>query len=181
MDGTTTARWSPAATRAAAWFRTILAAAAGAGAVWQFIEGAALISHGCMDAFGGEIAIWVFAVPLLVIGGTSLGIAVALFRNSVLGIRAALVFDGMAVLVVMGVVARCFHEFYDTVSPLGDRVGYGVMATAAMLPFAVEAAWLLAAGRGWGKAWWGLGLAVLAVGLATVIGPLVAYGLHARP
>jgi hypothetical protein len=179
-DAAPASKWNTAPTRGAARFRAVLAVAGCVGAAWQFIEGFALISHGCMDRFGGEIAIYVFAVPLLVIGGTSICLAVALFRKSVLGIKAALVFDAIIVLIVMGVVARCLGEFYDTVSPLGDRLTYGLMATTVALPFGVEAAWLLSAGRGWRRAWWGFGILVLVLVLPTLVGPVVAYCLHAR-
>jgi hypothetical protein len=135
-----------------------------------------LTSHGCMDRMGGAIMTYVYGAPLLIIGLPSIIISVRLFRKSVLGIKVALTFDAIIVLIVAGVTTLCLEEFYDPINPLGERIFFGLLPAVIALPFCVEAAWLLSACRGRRRAWWGLGIVMLVL----VMGPLVGCWRHGQ-
>lgn len=175
-DATPVLKWNTDRLRGPAWFRAVLATVACAGAAAAFIDGAVLNSHGCMDRLGGFIMICVYGVPLLIIGLPSIIIAIRLFKKTVLGIKVALTFDVIVVLMVMGITARWINAFYDPMNPIGEQMAFGVAPAVIALPFCVEGAWLLSACRGWRRAWWGFGMVLLVL----LVGPWATHILRTR-
>jgi len=169
-----------------AWLRTSLTLLILGGAAWGFIQSTRVMGKGDVAGLCGYIGIWIVDVPLLIAGILSLLIAVALFRKSVRGVKAALIFDILiGGSVALGVVVSSTDFFLHGHFGAGDmpwRLGTTAVAAGVVLLMGAEAAWLQSACRGWRGAW--RGYAVLAVLMAAMVVwlPLAEYrGIqHAR-
>lgn len=154
---TTASKWCTTGMRGAAWVRLGFSLLILGGSGWAFVGSMQAIHHGCMDAFGGFMGIWLMAVPLLGLGILSIVFAIPLFRNSLWGVKAALIFDafigGMGVIGVVASSTLFFLEGHFGEGDLPVRLGTTASAAGVVLLMAAEAAWLLSVCRGWRTAW----------------------------
>ena len=172
---------NPIRPRVAAWFRAVLAVLTCGVAAWAFIQGAVEIHKGCMAPMLGYFLIWFVGVPLLIVGLPSLFIAWALFRNSMRGVIAALIFDALIGAVLIGGVLLLNTHFslYGGDDPM-DLVLIAGLAAAVVLLFGVEAAGLLNTCRGWKGVWRGYAIFAVALGVVAVAWPLLSNYQHIR-
>ena len=163
----------------AAWFRAVLAALSGIGAVAAFVYGAILRSQGCMNVITGDFLIWLVGIPALLLCVASLGLAIALFRGS---IRAALIFDAIAVTAMVAGLTLWSNAYFlhGDYSVLSERLGLGAAVAAAALLFGAEAAWLLRVCRGRRSAWREFGLLAAVLALVAIAWPIASNCRHVR-
>ncbi len=173
---------SKARPQAAAWCRAVIATASGIAAIYSFIQGRILIGQGCMNIMTGDILIWFVGIPTLFLCLTSGFIAVALFRNSVRGIKATLIFDALVVTaLVAGLIlwngAYFLHGDY---SDVGGQMHIGSIVAMVALLFSAEAAGLLYVCRDRQTAWRELGILAAALALIVIAWPIASNSHHLR-
>jgi hypothetical protein len=162
-----------------AWIRAVTAAVCGIAAVWAFVQGPILISHGCMDRMAGDFLIWFVGIPALILGISSAIIAVGLFRKS---ISAAVILDTVIVIVIGAglILTNVIFFLHGEHGDIGERLQIGLIGAAVALLFAGEAAWLSRVCRGRKTAWRDLGILAAVLALIVIVWPLVSRQLHVQ-
>lgn len=184
MNGTARQRrgWCGARPAVAVWLRGLMTLLAAGGGLAAFIEGRALVALGCMNVMAGDVLIFLVAIPCAFLAMFSCLVAFGLHRGSTGWMRTALVFDLLAVMLLLsalGWFARG-HWREGSNEAFAESLWMGGGMGGALLLCAAEAASLMHACRRSRTAWPVFGLLVLVTVALAVIVPFRARALHLR-
>ena len=167
---------------AAIWARWMLGIAAVVAGTAFLYTGFLHIRQGCMMALEGIFYVLFVGLPLLLLLGIpSLLVARKLARDPDRGVRAAFIFDALALIsaTILALVLSMLFCVSGGSSLSGLELTNAAIGIFALL-FGAEAAWLARAVRGRTRAWRELGCFAVAIALIGIAAPFAANTVRLR-